>query len=109
MLTSNFALTYATVESDLVGARINCYLLVTDTEGLSVESSVAGGQLNADKITETIKAVGVEQKVKHRKLIIPGLASRLRGEIEDLTNWEVLVGPKDSSQIPGFLEKYWKK
>lgn len=109
MLTSNFALTYATVESDLVGARINCYLLVTDTEGLSVESSVAGGQLNADKIAETIKAVGVEQKVEHRKLIIPGLASRLRGEIEELTNWEVLVGPKDSSQIPGFLEKYWKK
>jgi acetyl-CoA decarbonylase/synthase complex subunit gamma len=109
MVTSNFALTYTTVESDLLGAKINCYLLVIDTEGLSVETSVAGGQLNADKIAEAIKAVGIEQKVRHRRLIIPGFASRLRGEIEDLTNWEVLVGPRDSSQIPEFLEKYWKR
>lgn len=109
MLTSNFALTYTTVESDLLKGGINCYLLVIDTEGLSVETSAAGGQLNADKIAETIKTVGIEQKVKHRKLIIPGFASRLRGEIGDLTKWEVLVGPKDSSQIPDFLEKHWKK
>jgi acetyl-CoA decarbonylase/synthase complex subunit gamma len=45
--------------------------------------------------------------VKHKKLIIPGMAARLRGEIEDSTNWEVMVGPRDSSQIKSFLAKYW--
>lgn len=108
MFTTNFALTYFTVASDIESNKINCYLLVVDTEGLSVESSVAGRKLTADKVAEALKESGVENKVKHRKLIIPGLAARLRGELEDLTGWEILVGPKDSSGIPKFLEQYWK-
>ncbi|MEM2640447.1 MAG: acetyl-CoA decarbonylase/synthase complex subunit gamma, partial [Candidatus Bathyarchaeia archaeon] len=89
-------------------ARLNCYLLVVDTEGLSVESSVAGRKLTAEKIASAMKEYRVSEKVSHRKIIIPGLAARLKGELEDLTGWEVLVGPRDSSDIPAFLAKYWK-
>jgi CO dehydrogenase/acetyl-CoA synthase gamma subunit (corrinoid Fe-S protein) len=35
------------------------------------------------------------------------MAARLSGEIEDLTKWEVMVGPKDSSQIKEYLDKFW--
>jgi len=105
MFTTNFALTYFTVTSDIESAKKDCYLIVVDTEGLSVESSVAGRKLTAEKIADTIKETGIKDKVRHRKLIIPGLAARLRGELEELTGWEVLVGPKDSSGIPKFLEE----
>jgi acetyl-CoA decarbonylase/synthase complex subunit gamma len=108
LVTTNFALTYFTVASDIESARLNCYLLVVDTEGLSVESSVAGRKLTAEKIAEAMKEYKVSEKVSHRKVIIPGLAARLKGELEDLTGWEVLVGPRDSSDIPSFLAKYWK-
>ncbi len=63
--------------------------------------------LTADKAAEAIKESGIEQKVKHRHLIIPGMAARLSGETEDLTGWRVLVGPRDSSGIPGFLKENW--
>jgi acetyl-CoA decarbonylase/synthase complex subunit gamma len=46
--------------------------------------------------------------VKHRKLIIPGKAARLSGEIEELSGWQVLVGPRDSSEIPKFLQEKWQ-
>jgi acetyl-CoA decarbonylase/synthase complex subunit gamma len=108
LVTTNFALTYFTVASDIESARLNCYLLVVDTEGLSVESSVAGRKLTAEKIAEAMKEYKVSEKVSHRKVVIPGLAARLKGELEDLTGWEVLVGPRDSSDIPSFLAKYWK-
>lgn len=108
LVTTNFALTYFTVASDIESARLNCYLLVVDTEGLSVESSVAGRKLTAEKIASAMKEYRVSEKVSHRKMIIPGLAARLKGELEDLTGWEVLVGPRDSSDIPAFLAKYWK-
>ncbi len=107
MFTTNYALTYFTVESDIKSANVDCYLLVIDTEGISVESSVAGRILTAQAVADAIKKSGVEKKVKHRYLIIPGLAARLSGEIEELTGWRVLVGPRDSSGIAVFLKDKW--
>jgi len=107
MFTTNYALTYFTVESDLKSGKVDCYLIVVDTGGISVESSVAGRILTAQTVADALKESGIEEKVKHRHLIIPGLAARLSGEIEELTGWKVLVGPKDSSEIPAFLNKNW--
>ena len=107
MMTTNFSLTYFTVSDDFASAGIDCYLLVIDTEGISVQSAVAGRKLTADKVADAIRESGVEERVRHRVMIIPGYAARLRGEIEDLTGWRVLVGPIDSSQIGPFLKKHW--
>jgi acetyl-CoA decarbonylase/synthase complex subunit gamma len=109
MFTTNFALTYFTVASDIESAKINAYLLVIDTEGTAVDSAVAGRKLTAEKIADALKASGIENKVKHKKLIIPGKSARLSGEIEELSGWQVLVGPRDSSDIPKFLQEKWQK
>lgn len=109
MFTTNFALTYYTVASDIENARVNAYLLVVDTGGIAVDSAVAGRRLTAEKVASAIKASGLEDKVRHRKLIIPGKAVRLSGEIEELSGWQVLVGPRDSSDIPKFLLEKWQK
>ncbi len=106
-ITTNFALTYYTVESDLTSANIKGWLLVLDTEGLGVEVSVAGGQFTPAKVKDLIQETKIEEKVNHRYLIIPGLAARLQGAIEDETGWTVLVGPMDSGRIKGWLEQYW--
>ncbi|MGQ9538920.1 MAG: acetyl-CoA decarbonylase/synthase complex subunit gamma [Candidatus Bathycorpusculaceae bacterium] len=108
MFTTNFALTYYTVASDIESAKVNAYLLVVDTEGIAVDSAVAGRKLTSEKVAEAIKTSGIENKVKHRKLIIPGKAARLSGEIEELSGWQVLVGPRDSSDIPKFLQEKWQ-
>ena len=109
MFTTNFALTYYTVASDIESAKVNTYLLVVDTEGIAVDSAVAGRKLTPERVAEAIKESGIEGKVKHRKLIIPGKAARLSGEIEDQSGWQVLVGPRDSSDIPKFLVEKWEK
>jgi len=108
LLTTNFALTYYAVEGDVEG-KIDCYIVVADTEGLAVEPSIAGGKLKAGDVADLIKESGLEEKVKHRTIIIPGAAARIRGDLEDATGWEVFVGPKDSSGIVDFVEKQWRK
>ena len=105
IVTTNFALTYYTVEGDLKSGKANCYLLVVDTGGRAVDVSVAGNQFTGKAVAELIKEVGIEDKVKHRKLIIPGLGAPVSGEIEDDSGWEVIVGPRDSSEVPAFLGK----
>jgi acetyl-CoA decarbonylase/synthase complex subunit gamma len=108
LMTTNFALTYYTVAQDIESFGMDSYLLVVDSEGTAVDSGVAGRKVTAETVAEAIRESEIEKKVKHRKLIIPGKAARLSGEIEQLSNWEVLVGPRDSSGIPKFLQEKWK-
>jgi len=105
LLTTNFALTYYLVSGDISAAKIDCFLLVADTQGMSVLNAVVGRQLTPMVVKDLIYQTQIEEKVAHRKLIIPGLAARLRGDIEDATNWQVIVGPEESSDIGRFLKK----
>ncbi len=109
MLTTNYALTYFTVESDIKKAGADCYLIVVDTGGISVESSVAGRYLTAETVAEAVKQSKIEEKINHKYLIIPGLAARLSGETEETLGdeWRVLVGPRDSSGIGEYLKNRW--
>jgi acetyl-CoA decarbonylase/synthase complex subunit gamma len=107
LITTNYALTYFTVESDIKSANLDCYLIVVDTGGLSVESAVAGRYFTADSIRDALKAYNVSSLVSHNVLIIPGLAARLSGETEEASGWRILVGPKDSSGIPQYLRDNW--
>ena len=107
-VTSNYRMTKIPVEQDLQGANISCWLLVVDSEGIGIESAVAGGQFNAGSIAEAAKEFGAFDKVNHRILVIPGMAARLSGALEDEADAFVVVGPRDSSGISKFMEKQWK-
>lgn len=108
-VTGNSALTYFLVRGDVEKSGKG-YIICTDTEGISVASSVAGRRFTAEKVAEALRSSGVEAKVKHRTVIIPGLAARISGELEELLKgWRVFVGPKESSGIPEFVEKVWSK
>ncbi|MHA2119314.1 MAG: acetyl-CoA decarbonylase/synthase complex subunit gamma [Candidatus Thorarchaeota archaeon] len=110
MYTTNFALTYFTVESDIKQAGVNAYLVVVDTEGMSVQSAVAGRKLTAEKVAEALEEYKVSDKVKHKVLISPGMAARISGETEEVSGWTVKVGPQDSSGIPKYLDSgKWKE
>ncbi len=108
ILTTNFSLTYYTVAGDIERANISCWLLVIETNGFAVDTAVATGDLNASKIKEAMEKSKLAEKVKHKKIIIPLLALHIRNSVEDETGWEVLTGPRDSSQIGKFLEEHWK-
>jgi len=80
-----------------------------DTDGIGVEAAVAGGQLTAAKINDTFQKAnfGFKEKTSHNTLILPGLAARLQGDVEDVTGLRVMIGPPDSGRIPGWMEKNW--
>jgi acetyl-CoA decarbonylase/synthase complex subunit gamma len=109
LITSNFSLTYFIVSGELETGRIPAWLLVADTEGLSVLTAWAAGKFSADAIAPFVKKCGIEEKVKHRKIIIPGLVASISGELaEELKGWEVALGPREASSIIPFLKEFWK-
>lgn len=108
MFTTNFSLTYYTVESDVEASRMPSYILVVDTEGTSVLTSYSGDKLNEKVVADAMTKHSVESIVKHRKLIIPGYVAVMSGKLEEATGWEVMVGPRESSMIPKYLQEIWK-
>jgi acetyl-CoA decarbonylase/synthase complex subunit gamma len=108
LITSNFSLTYFIVSGEIETSRVPSWLLVKDTEGLSVVTAWAAGKFVADTIAPFVKKSGIADKVKHRKLVIPGAAAAESGGLEEeLSDWEILVGPREGSNIPAYL-KTWK-
>lgn len=103
-VTTNFSLTYYSVEGEVEGSRIPSYIISINTDGLSVLTSYADGKFEAEKIAEAMKKLGIEEKVKHRKLVIPGAVAVLKGKLEDLTGWNVMVGPREASGISAFAK-----
>ncbi|HEC63410.1 MAG TPA: acetyl-CoA decarbonylase/synthase complex subunit gamma, partial [Candidatus Acetothermia bacterium] len=108
LVTTNFALTYFTVEGEVERSKVPAYIAVVDTEGLGVLNAYADDRLTAEKIIKTVREYGVMDRVNHNKLIIPGLVAVLKMEIQEETGWEVIVGPEDAAGIPAFLKNEWK-
>jgi acetyl-CoA decarbonylase/synthase complex subunit gamma len=108
MFTTNFSLTYYSLESDVEASRVPSYILVVDTEGTSVLTAYSGDKLNEKVVAQAMQKHDVARLVKHRKLIIPGYVAVMSGKLEEATNWEVLVGPRECSMLPKYLQEVWK-
>lgn len=102
--TTNFSLTYFLVEGEVAATRIPSYIISVDTGGVSVLTAYADNKFTAAKIAKAIKDLGMEDKVKHRKIVIPGAVAVLKGKLEDESGWEVIVGPRESSGIQKFAK-----
>ncbi|MGD9393438.1 MAG: acetyl-CoA decarbonylase/synthase complex subunit gamma [Dehalococcoidia bacterium] len=107
LITSNFSLTYFIVSGEVEASKIPSYLLVKDTEGLSVMTAWAAGKFVADAIAPFVKKCGIGDMVKHHKLVIPGYAASESGGLEEeLSGWEIQVGPREGANIPAYLKSW---
>jgi acetyl-CoA decarbonylase/synthase complex subunit gamma len=111
LVTSNWALTYFLVSSAVEATKVPSYICVKDAEGLGVLTAWAAGKFSGDSVGGFIKKCGIADRVKHRKLVIPGKVARIKGELEDALSleWEIVVGPKDTTGIGAFLPGFAKQ
>lgn len=108
IITCNFSLTYFIVSGEIEGSKVPSWLLIKDTEGLSVLTAWAAGKFGADLIAGFIRKSGIEEKINHRELLIPGYLASIKGELEEeLPQWTITIGPREAGHIPAFL-KEWK-
>ena len=107
LVTTNFSLTYFSVAGEVEGSGKPAWLLIVDSEGMSVLTSWAAGKFDAEKIAKSVKQFDVPSRISHKKIVIPGLVAGLSGELEEeLPGWEIRVGPREAIDIPAYL-KAW--
>ena len=109
MFTTNFALTYYTVASDIESNKINAYLIVVETEGSANRQRSRRTQINRrtgrrrNKSQQASKAKSNTEtssyQAKHH-------ASAAKSK--NSAAGKSLVGPRDSSEIPKYLIEKWQ-
>jgi acetyl-CoA decarbonylase/synthase complex subunit gamma len=108
LVTTNFSLTYFTVEADTEASRTPAWIVVVNTEGQSVMTAWAADKFNAETIARTLANSNVAAQVRHRRAVIPGGVAAISGKLEELSGWQIMVGPRESAGIPAFMRTQWK-
>ena len=104
LTTVDFALTYFLVSGELERSGVPINMVISDAGGLSVLTAWAAGKLSSTSISKFINE-NVADKVKSRKLIIPGKVAVLKGDLEaKLPDWEIIVAPNEAVQLVKFLK-----
>jgi acetyl-CoA decarbonylase/synthase complex subunit gamma len=106
-LTTNFALTYFAVANELENLDIPSYLIVVPAQGMSVLTAWSAQTLTSDIVIKAIKDFEVKDKINTRKIIISGLLSELKEELnEQCPDFEFVEGTRDASDIAEFVKNY---
>ena len=80
-------------------------LIINDAGGLSVLTSWAAGKFSSSSIAKFFEEEGINDKVKCRKLCIPGKVAVLKAELEaKLPGCEIIVAPREAVQLVKFLK-----
>lgn len=107
LVTTNFSLTYYTVEGEISASKVASWVIVVDTEGTSVLTAWAADKFTPESIAAAIKNTGLEEKVTHRKIVLPGGVAVLKGKLEEASGWEAIIGPREATGIPKLLKTGW--
>jgi len=107
LVTTNFSLTYFIVSGEIESSRVSSWLCVMDVEGLSVLTAWAAGKFIPEKIAQFINKSDISDKVKHRRLVLPGYVAQISGELdEELPEWSVAVGPREAGDLTHYLKEW---
>jgi acetyl-CoA decarbonylase/synthase complex subunit gamma len=106
LITTNFSITYFSVANEVEGSGLPAWLVVTDAEGMSVLTAWAAGKFDAERIAKAIKGFDVASKVSKKRIVLPGHVAVLSGELEEeLSDWEIRVGPREAVDLPAFMKQ----
>jgi len=103
LLTGNFDLTVRRLCRVLQGH--DAWLIVAPSGGVNVWCASAGGHLTTHQVVTAVKTSGIEDRVDHRRLILPQLAATGVQALEVFrrTRWNSRFGPVHMQDLPRFL------
>ena len=75
---------------------------------MSVLTAWSAGKFVADAMAPFVKKSAINDKVSHKKIIIPGYVAQLSGEFQEELGegWEVIIGTREAADLPKFLKDY---
>jgi len=103
VVTGNYALTVRRVRRALRG--VDAWLVVAPSAGINVWCAAAGGHLGTSQVVSALKTSGVEQRVRHRRAVLPQLCATgvQAREVSRRCGWRTRFGPVYADDLPAYL------
>jgi CO dehydrogenase/acetyl-CoA synthase gamma subunit (corrinoid Fe-S protein) len=98
-----------TVLSGLLALTISpFYLLQVDTRGDTADMAMIFRSFTPQRLDQALEAHRLAQRLRQRRLIIPGVLAPLKEELAAYTGWAILPGPICAAELPLFLGDNWQ-
>jgi NAD-dependent dihydropyrimidine dehydrogenase PreA subunit len=109
LVTGNYDLTVRRLLRALDGE--DAWVVVAPSRGINVWCAAAGGHLSSHQVVTALKTSGVEERVGHRRAILPQLAATgvLAREVSQRCGWKLRFGPVYAEDLPRYLAQHEKK
>jgi len=109
IVTGNYDLTVRRLLRALEGTP--AWVVVAPSRGINVWCAAAGGHLTSHQVVTALKTSGVEDRVEHRRAILPQLAATgvLAREVSRRCGWKLRFGPVYAEDLPRYLAQHEKK
>jgi NAD-dependent dihydropyrimidine dehydrogenase PreA subunit len=109
LVTGNYDLTVRRLLRALEG--VDAWVVVAPSRGINVWCAAAGGHLTSHQVVTALKTSGVEDRVEHRRAILPQLAATgvLAREVSQRCGWKLRFGPVYAEDLPRYLAQHEKK
>jgi hypothetical protein len=107
IVSGNNRLTFEVLATVWAQGTTPAYFLLVDCLGSTVDMAMIYGYFTPMRLTQILSTSGLESKVKHRRMIVPGLTAPLADEFALKTGWEIELGPVCAVELPLFLGERW--
>jgi CO dehydrogenase/acetyl-CoA synthase gamma subunit (corrinoid Fe-S protein) len=107
IVSGNNRLTFEVLAAIWAQGVTPAYFLLVDCLGNTVDMAMVYSDFTPIRLAQVLRTSGLESKVKHRHMIVPGLTALLADEFAETTKWEIEVGPVCAAELPLFLGERW--
>ena len=107
IVSGNNQLTFEVLATIWAQGITPAYFLLVDCLGNTVDMAMVYGEFTPGRLLQVLMENGLEDKVEHRHMIVPGLTRSLVQDFVKITGWNVEVGPICAAALPLFLGNRW--
>jgi CO dehydrogenase/acetyl-CoA synthase gamma subunit (corrinoid Fe-S protein) len=109
LVTGNSEFTLAVLTGLLALTVSPFFLLQVDCRGDTADMAMIYRSFTPQRLDQSLEAHNLQDRVNHRRLIIPGVLAPLKEELAGyLTAWEIVAGPICAGELPLFLGDRWQ-
>jgi len=103
LVSANYKLSFDVLRRSVAG--LDAWILVLDSRGVNVWCAAGKGTFGTAELARRVEAARLAHVVRHRRLVVPqlGAPSVAAHEVERLTDFGVVFGPVQASDIPAFI------
>ncbi len=103
LVSANYKMSFDRLRSQF--DSLDAWILVLDTKGINVWCAAGKGTFGTDEIVRRVGAVGLDDIVTHRRLIVPQLGAPgvAAHEVRKRCGFSVTFGPARAENIPLFI------